>query len=335
MAMLGREEREQFEFLVCGSLRDLVPGDHVLARVGRVLDLSWLREAVADLYAAGVGRPGIDPEAAVRLTLAGFLRGVVHDRRLMREAQANLAIRWFAGHGLHERLPDHSSLTRIRQRWGAERLRGIIERTVRTCIAAKIATGEIVHVDASLIRADVAWEGLAVRHVEAITEANGDAASDPGHAPEPKRAFRDSRKTGRFKKVCLTDPDATMATNGRRRRLEPSYKQHGVLDDVFGVVLDVEVTTGETNEGEQRLARLDATAETTGMAIETVTADAGHACAKLSAGLERRGIAAGDRGVRHRSRTHGDTMARSRPRPSRSARRSRCAAFATTPRTTS
>ena len=206
---------------------------------------------------------------------------------------------------------------------------------MRTCIAAKIATGEIVHVDASLIRADVVWEGLAVRHVEAITEANGDAASDPGHAPEPKRALRDSRKTGRFKKVCLTDPDATMATNGRRRRLEPSYKQHGVLDDVFGVVLDVEVTTGETNEGEQRLARLDAAAETTGMAIETVTADAGHACAKLSAGLERRGIAAGDRGVRHRSRTHGDTMARSRPRPSRSARRSRCAAFATTPRTTS
>jgi hypothetical protein len=28
--------------------------------------------------------------------LAGFLLGIVHDRRLMREAQVNLAIRWFA-----------------------------------------------------------------------------------------------------------------------------------------------------------------------------------------------------------------------------------------------
>ena len=55
--------------------------------------------------------------------LAGFLLGIVHDRRLMREAQVNLAIRWFAGYGLHETLPDHSSLTRIRQRWGAERFR--------------------------------------------------------------------------------------------------------------------------------------------------------------------------------------------------------------------
>lgn len=61
-----------------------------------MLDLSWLVDEVAELYALGVGRPGIEPEAAVRLRLAGFLLGVVHDRRLMREAQVNLAIRWFA-----------------------------------------------------------------------------------------------------------------------------------------------------------------------------------------------------------------------------------------------
>ena len=120
-----------------GSLRDLVPDDHVLARVNRVLDLSWLSAEVGQLYAPNVGRPGIDPEAAVRLMLAGFLLGIVHDRRLMREAQVNLAIRWFAGYGLQDRLPDHSSLTRIRQRWGAERFRRIFERTVKACIAAE------------------------------------------------------------------------------------------------------------------------------------------------------------------------------------------------------
>jgi hypothetical protein len=91
------------------------------------------------------GRPGIDPEAAVRLMLAGFLLGIVHDRRLLREAQVNPAIRWFAGYGLQERLPDHFSLTRIRQRWGAGRFRRIFERTVKACISAGIAQGEIVH----------------------------------------------------------------------------------------------------------------------------------------------------------------------------------------------
>jgi transposase len=98
---------------MAGSLRDLIPDDHILARVDRLLDLIWLRAEVRSCYAAdGAGRPGIDPEVAVRLMLAGFLLGIVHDRRLMREAQVNMAIRWFAGFGLHEVLPDHSSLTR-------------------------------------------------------------------------------------------------------------------------------------------------------------------------------------------------------------------------------
>src|SRR3954465_12166144 len=187
--MLGRKERDQLELFMTGSLRQLVPDDHVLARVDQVLDLSWLRSEVADLYCETNGRPGIDPEVAVRLMLAGFLLGIVHDRRLMREAQVNIAIRWFVGYGLHETLPDHSTLTRIRQRWGAERFRHIFQRTVQACVKAKVATGEIVHVDASLIRADVSWESLVAQHVGAVAEANKDESA--------LAAQRNQRQTGR------------------------------------------------------------------------------------------------------------------------------------------
>ena len=43
--MLGSKPRGQFELLRAGSLGDVVPGDHVLARADRVLDLPWLRAA--------------------------------------------------------------------------------------------------------------------------------------------------------------------------------------------------------------------------------------------------------------------------------------------------
>ncbi|PWR01429.1 hypothetical protein DKT77_17130 [Meridianimarinicoccus roseus] len=46
--------------------------------------------------------------------LAGSSFGIIHDCRRVREAQVNLAIRWFARFGLYDRLPDRSSLTRIR-----------------------------------------------------------------------------------------------------------------------------------------------------------------------------------------------------------------------------
>ena len=158
-----------------------------------------------DLYGPDNGRPGIDPEIAVRLRLAGFLLGLGHDRRLMREAQVNLAIRWFVGYGLHETLPDHSSLTRIRQRWGPERFKAILTRSVQACVAAGIAKGEVVHIDSSLIRADVSWDAIARRHADAVEAAEGS-----GGAPQPAGTS-----------ACTTDPDATLATNNKGRRSEP------------------------------------------------------------------------------------------------------------------
>jgi hypothetical protein len=61
--MLGRKERGQLELFMVGSLRQLVPDDHVLARVDRVLDLSWLRAEVAGLYCESNGRPGSIPRS--------------------------------------------------------------------------------------------------------------------------------------------------------------------------------------------------------------------------------------------------------------------------------
>jgi transposase len=140
-----------------GSLSDYIPEDHILRRVKAVLHLSWLEAEVRELYAETNGRPCIDPERALKLMLAGFFHGVVHDRALMREAQVNLAYRWFAGYELGEALPDHSSLTRIRQRWGAERFRRIFTRVVEQCAQEGLVGGEMLHVDATLIRADVSW----------------------------------------------------------------------------------------------------------------------------------------------------------------------------------
>jgi len=122
----------------------------------------------------------------------------------MREAQVNIAIRWFVGYGLHEVLPDHSSLTRIRQRWGAERFRRIFERTVKACIAAKIATGEIVHIDASLIRADVSWESLVQRHADEVDRANPPT--------DEEEAEKKGKQSGKFKKMSAVGIDALDVT---------------------------------------------------------------------------------------------------------------------------
>jgi len=282
--LLGTQERWQEDLFVAGPLSSLIPDDHILKQVDKVLDLSWLRRDVSELYCHTNGRPGIDPEAAVRLMLAGFFQGIVHDRKLIREAQVNLAIRWFAGYRLDEKLPDHSSLTRIRQRWGAERFKQIFLKTVQSCIDANLVNGETVHVDATLIRADVSWESLTTEHAETVIKENASDEDTPkGRGGRPK-------KQPKPKKRSTTDPDATMTTSSHTHRMEPFYKQHGAVDDRCGVVVDVDVTTGQDNEGRQLPDQIERIEATTGMEIQTVSADAGYAHGKNYEHLEKKQI---------------------------------------------
>lgn len=86
----------------------------------------------------------------------------------------------------------------------------------------------------------MSWDSLTKQHVvDVLSENQGEDES------EFKRKRRES---GKYKKVCTTDPDASMATNARNRRLEPSYKQHTAVDDKVGVILDVAVTTRQTKK---------------------------------------------------------------------------------------
>lgn len=188
--MPGRRERGQSEPFSTGSLRGLIPDDHVLVRIDQVLDLEWLRAEVADPYGADNGRPGIDPEIALHLMPAGLLLGIVHDRRPMREARVNPAICRFIGCALHEALPDHSSPTRIRQRRGEDMFRRVPVRVVRPCQPAGPVSAETARIAASLTRADSSMDALVPRHLGAVEEAS-DAKPDARTPDGPGRDHGD------------------------------------------------------------------------------------------------------------------------------------------------
>jgi len=260
--MIGHRGRSQDELFVSGSLKDLIPKDHVLRKVDRVLDLRWLNEDIKDCYTRGFGRPGLAPETAMRLMLAGFLLGIVHDRKLMREAQVNLAIRWFAGFGLHDSIPDHSTLTRIRKRWGEPVFKRVFERIVGDCMKAGLVKGEVLHVDSTLIRANASYASFS----------------------QERQKQSDANSSGR--KTSASDPDALFATHTRKEPLRPSYKQHTAVDDQKGIIVDVLVTRAEINEGNQLLKQLSRISALLKRRPLSVTADCGYAHGYVLESLE-------------------------------------------------
>jgi len=59
--MVGKKDRSRpslFMF-VPGSLTDFIPKDHLLCRVKRALDLSWVTDLVRDAYCPDNGAPSI------------------------------------------------------------------------------------------------------------------------------------------------------------------------------------------------------------------------------------------------------------------------------------
>jgi len=64
---------------------------------------------------------------------------------------------------------------------------------------------------------------------------------------------------------------AVLWIDGFFRHLEPCYKQHAAVDDKAGVILDVQVTTGEKKEGEMLTPQVDEVKATKGVNIKNKT----------------------------------------------------------------
>ena len=127
--MLGPPKLRALDEPVTVSLEELVPTHHFYRHLDAALDLAFVREWVADRYAER-GRPSIDPVVFFKLQLIMFFEGIRSERRLIETASLHLAHRWYLGYGLDESLPDHSSLTRIRQRLGLALFERFFERVV-------------------------------------------------------------------------------------------------------------------------------------------------------------------------------------------------------------
>jgi hypothetical protein len=98
-----------------------------------------------------------------KLQLVLFFEGIRSERKLVETASLNLALRWYLGYALDEELPDHSSLTRIRQRLGVDVFQRFFERVVDLCQDAGLAWGREVYFDATKVEANADLDSLFPR----------------------------------------------------------------------------------------------------------------------------------------------------------------------------
>ena len=182
--MLGPAKPRRLDEPIAVSLEDLVPPDHFYRHLETKLDLSFVRDWTRGLYAER-GRPSIDPVVFFKLQLIMFFEGIRSERQLIATASLNLAHRWYLGYALDEPLPDHSSLTRIRQRLGIDVFQRFFEKVVDLCQEARLVWGRELYFDATKVEANAGIPSLVPRfYYEAKTHV-ADLFADDATATGP------------------------------------------------------------------------------------------------------------------------------------------------------
>jgi transposase len=85
------------------------------------------------------------------MQLIEYIFEIKSDRQLCKEIQLNIAYRWFCKLGINDPVPEHSSLTKIRDRFGVKVYKIIFEALIKKWAKIGIIAGKVMISDASLI----------------------------------------------------------------------------------------------------------------------------------------------------------------------------------------
>lgn len=298
--MLGRNRSEPALFQMV-DLESMVPKDHRLRRIDSVLDLSFVHEAVAECYTARRGRPSIDPELALRMMLLGTLYNI-SDRELCDEIGMHAGMRWFCRLNFHDPVPDHSTLSRLRnERWAESGLFDrLFDEVVRQCGEAGLISGRHLSVDGTQIQANASMKSLRPRDPKDPPEPPSPPDGGGVHRREPPpqgswtaHGVKYSNQTHR----SGTDPEARLYRKGDQMSARLSYLAHDLIDTKSRVILRRRVSQAVGSaERDSALEMLDEVIdgrEELGIpkAVEILSADAGYGTGEFVADLVERGVA--------------------------------------------
>ncbi|KZL94111.1 hypothetical protein CLMAG_11640 [Clostridium magnum DSM 2767] len=106
-----RENNSAQQGLELVYIENLVPQDHVLRKIDKYIDFSFIRDLTKDLYCPDNGRPAIPPVVLFKMLFIGYLFGIRSERQLVKEIEVNVAYRWFLGLSLTDKIPSHSTIS--------------------------------------------------------------------------------------------------------------------------------------------------------------------------------------------------------------------------------
>ena len=212
--MLKKEKNKQLKYeFVC--IESLVPQDHLLRKIDRHIDFSFIHDKVKDLYCPDNGRPAVDPVVLFKMLFIGYLFGIRSERRLVSVITVNMAYRWFLGYGIEDKIPDASTISQNRRRRfnGSGVYQEIFDEIVFQAMEHGMVGGKVLYTDSTHLKASANKNKFEVKEVRKNTRdyiADLDREIDEDRRRHGKGSLK-PRGDGpgmKFSKVSTTDKDS-------------------------------------------------------------------------------------------------------------------------------
>jgi transposase len=284
MAMGRRQEKQQGFWIATQDLPSS-PGHPFYQQLNKLLDKAgfdaFCEERCERFYAEKMGRPSIRPGVYFRMLMIGYFEKLDSERQIAWRCADSLSLRSFLRIPLEEsEPPDHSSLSRIRQRIDVETHQAVFDWVLKRLAEHGLLKGKTIGIDASTIEANGAMRSIVRKDTgETYREYLTELAQASGiETPTAEDLAKFDRK--RKDKTCSNDdwespndPDARVAKM-KDGRTHLAHKPEHAVDLDTGAILATEIHPADDGDTTTMYGTLEKAASSLEEIREDSTVDA-------------------------------------------------------------
>jgi transposase len=295
----------QKTFIHMGDLEDVIPENYILRKIDRAVDFTFFNRLVSDCYSSDSrGRPPVAPEKVLRLLLIAYFYDL-SIRAVCREARMHIGYQWFCGFTSSSEVPDHSTISRLKNEHWAQLGAGLwvetLNKVVDRCIEAGLVSGKHLATDGTSVRADASitsYEALTPgRTVEEFasemeTELSVKEQADDSNTPglRGEKDFR-GQKLNNSTHRSTTDQDALLYRKAKGQEAHPRYIGQDTIDLKSRVILATGMYPARTSsETQAALHQLDLIQQRFRLEIKTLSADKLYGSTSMLRAMENRSV---------------------------------------------
>lgn len=171
MSMTENKRKLRDNSYILKTLDELVPQNHLVRKLDKVIDWTFIYPIVKDLYSEK-GRASIDPVILFKMVFINYTFGINSMRKTCQEIEVNMAYRWFLTLSVRDKVPNYSTFSKNYERRFKDTnvFEEIFNHILKQAIKAELVDLKTIYGDATHVKANANKNKSLRKEVEIQTK---------------------------------------------------------------------------------------------------------------------------------------------------------------------